>query len=96
MTKMTKFTLPSLVLDTRAAYLRDIVRTYNTYKTMGERAMEQVTDADLHALVDPDANSMAVVVKHIAGNLRSRFTDFLTADGEKPDRNRTTSSKIPG
>ena len=50
--------------------------------------MAQVSDADLHTLVDPDANSLALIVKHVGGNLRSRFTEFLTADGEKPDRNR--------
>jgi hypothetical protein len=58
------------------------------YKSLGDRALAQVADADLNTLVDPDANSLATIVKHVAGNLRSRFTDFLTADGEKPDRNR--------
>src|SRR5262249_24701033 len=71
-----------------AAYLRDVARTFRNYKTLGEKAMAQVSDADLHALVDADSNSIAIIVKHIAGNLRSRFTDFLTTDGEKPDRNR--------
>src|SRR5688572_29239455 len=69
-------------------YLVDVLRTYRNYKTLGERAIAQVTDADLHTLVDPDANSIAVIVKHLAGNLRSRFSDFLTTDGEKPDRDR--------
>lgn len=71
-----------------AAYLRDIVRTYRDYKTLADRAIAQVSDADLYTLLDPDANSIAIIVKHIAGNLRSRFTDFLTTDGEKPNRNR--------
>src|SRR2546423_5731269 len=70
------------------AYLRDAARVLRNYKSLGERALAQVSDADLHALVDPDANSIAIVVKHIAGNLRSRWTDFLTTDGEKPDRRR--------
>ena len=70
------------------AYLRDIVRTYRNYKALGDGAMAQVSDPDLHTLVDPDANSIAIIVKHLAGNLQSRFTDFLTSDGEKPDRNR--------
>jgi hypothetical protein len=74
--------------DFRSAYLRDIARTYRNYKTLGERAIAQVSDGDLHTLVDPDANSIAIIVKHLAGNLRSRFRDFLTSDGEKPDRNR--------
>jgi hypothetical protein len=81
--------------DFRTAYLRDIARTYRNYKTLAERAMAQVSDADLHALVDPDANSIAIVVKHLAGNLRSRFTDFLTTDGEKPTRNRDAEFEMP-
>jgi hypothetical protein len=71
------------------AYLRSILRTYRMYKELGERAIAQVTsDADLHRQIDPESNSIAVIVKHVAGNLRSRFRDFLTSDGEKPDRNR--------
>lgn len=50
--------------------------------------MAQVSDSDLHTRLDPDANSIAIIVKHLSGNLRSRFTDFLTTDGEKPARNR--------
>ena len=57
--------------------------------------MTQVSDADLHTLVDPDANSIAIIVKHLAGNLRSRFTDFLTSDGEKPDRDRDAEFEMP-
>ena len=68
--------------------LRDMVRAFRNYKALGESALAQVSDADLHALVDPDANSIAIIVKHLAGNLRSRFADFLTSDGEKPDRDR--------
>src|SRR6266508_3183218 len=74
--------------DFRQLYLDDIRRTYRNYKTLGERAMAQVSDENLHTQLDADANSIAIVVKHLAGNLRSRFTDFLTSDGEKPDRNR--------
>jgi hypothetical protein len=73
---------------TQTIYLRDIARTYRTYKSLGDRALAQVPNADLHTLVDPGANSLAIIIKHVAGNLKSRFTDFLTADGEKPDRNR--------
>jgi hypothetical protein len=74
--------------ELHAVYLRDIARTYRHYKALGDRAMAQVPDTHLHTLIDPDANSIAIIVKHLAGNLRSRFTDFLTSDGEKPDRNR--------
>src|SRR5918998_230637 len=71
------------------AYLRSVLRTYRMYKDLGERALAQVaSDADLHRQIDPESNSIAVIVKHVAGNLRSRFRDFLTSDGEKPDRNR--------
>lgn len=69
-------------------HLADIVRTFRNYKTLGERAMAQVPDADLHRRLDEDANSIALIVKHLSGNLRSRLSDFLTTDGEKPDRNR--------
>ena len=72
------------------AYLRDVARTFRNYMTLGERAMAQVPDRDLATLIDGEANSIAIIVKHIAGNLRSRFTDFLTTDGEKPTRNRDT------
>src|SRR5262245_48173221 len=81
--------------DFRAAYLRDIARTYRNYKVLGERAIAQVSDADLHTLVDPDSNSIAIIVKHLAGNLRSRFSDLLTTDGEKPTRNRDAEFEMP-
>src|SRR5262245_27874117 len=81
--------------DFRAVYLTDILRTYRNYKALGERAMAQVTDADLHATLDSESNSIAIIVKHLAGNLRSRFTDFLTTDGEKPDRNRDGEFEMP-
>ena len=83
-------------MDSRHAYLRDVVRTFKNYKALGEGAIAQVlADADLHKQVDPDSNSIAVIVKHVAGNLRSRFTDFLTTDGEKPDRNRDGEFEMP-
>ena len=72
----------------RELYLRDIIQTYRNHKTLAERAMAQVSDADLHYMLDGDANSIAIIVKHLAGNLQSRFTDFLTTDGEKPWRHR--------
>jgi len=79
----------------RTAYLHDLARTFRYYKKLGDGALAQVTDEDLHTLVDPDANSIAIVMQHVAGNLRSRFTDFLTADGEKPDRNRDGEFEMP-
>lgn len=78
------------------AYLKDIIRTYRNYHTMGEKAIAQVRDdSALHTQIDPDSNSIAVIVKHVYGNLRSRFTDFLTTDGEKPDRNRDDEFEMP-
>jgi uncharacterized damage-inducible protein DinB len=63
---------------------------YARYKAIGEKAMRQVSDEGLNAVVSPDNNSIAVIVRHISGNLKSRFTDFLTTDGEKPWRQRDT------
>ena len=70
------------------SYLEDSLSLFRSYKTMAERAMAQITDEQLFASLDEEANSIAVVVKHMAGNMRSRWTDFLTTDGEKPDRGR--------
>ncbi|MDQ6872916.1 MAG: DUF1572 domain-containing protein [Gemmatimonadota bacterium] len=71
------------------AYLRNILRTYCTYKEMAEKAIDQVrSEEDLNRELDQNSNSIAIIVKHMSGNLRSRFRDFLTSDGEKPDRNR--------
>ena len=72
-----------------AAYLRSVIKDFRLYKSLGERAMAQVpTDVDFEALIGPESNSIAMIVQHIAGNFRSRYTNFLTTDGEKPDRDR--------
>jgi len=71
-----------------ATYLTDIRRTFRNYRGLAERALAQTSDGNLFTAIDADANSIAVVMQHIAGNLRSRFQEFLTADGEKPDRDR--------
>ena len=62
---------------------------------MAERAIAQVTDEQLTRTLDPESNSIALIVKHLAGNMRSRWTDFLTTDGEKPDRDRDSEFEIP-
>ena len=78
------------------AYIRDVVRTFRNYKALAERAIAQVpADADLHAQLDANSNSIAVILKHVGGNLQSRFRDFLTTDGEKPDRNRDSEFEMP-
>lgn len=68
---------------------------FKRYKSLGERAMAQVNDGELQATLDPESNSIAVIVKHLAGNMRSRWMDFLTSDGEKPDRNRDSEFEEP-
>ncbi len=73
----------------RAAFLQDLLKMFRLYKTLGDKAMAQVpSDAAFGAMLDDDSNSIAIVVQHVAGNLRSRYREFLTSDGEKPDRNR--------
>ena len=69
-------------------YLRDVVEQFRQLKSLADRAMAQVRDEDIFATLDAEANSLAVLIQHMAGNMRSRWTDFLTSDGEKPDRNR--------
>jgi hypothetical protein len=69
-------------------YLDDSVLQLRKLKAQADKAMAQVDDAQFFALLDVDANSIALIVKHLAGNMRSRWTDFLTSDGEKPDRHR--------
>jgi hypothetical protein len=70
------------------SYVQDSIALFGYYKKLAERAMEQISDEDFFRTLDPESNSVAVLVKHISGNMRSRWTDFLTSDGEKPDRNR--------
>jgi hypothetical protein len=70
------------------SYLEDALAVFRQYKRLAEGAIAQVTDDQLNAVLDPEMNSISVIVKHLAGNMRSRWTNFLTSDGEKPDRNR--------
>jgi len=78
-----------------AAYLADVARQYRLYKGYVDKALPRVSDKDLHTELDANSNSIAVIIKHVSGNLRSRFRDFLTADGEKPDRHRDTEFEMP-
>jgi len=77
------------------SYLKDSIDVFRYYKKLGERAVAQCPDDALFESLDAESNSIAIVVKHMAGNMRSRWTDFLTADGEKPDRNRDTEFETP-
>jgi uncharacterized damage-inducible protein DinB len=77
------------------SYLRDSLSLFRYYKKLSERAMEQVADEQLSAVLDGEMNSIALIVKHMTGNMRSRWTDFLNSDGEKPDRKRDTEFENP-
>jgi hypothetical protein len=80
--------------DFATHYLEEMKRQFRGHKRMGEVAMAQLEDLDFFVTLDPESNSVAALVKHIAGNARSRFTDFLTTDGEKPDRFRDQEFEV--
>jgi Protein of unknown function (DUF1572) len=81
--------------DVRAVYLADIVRMFRSYKALGDAALRNTPDAHLHTELDANSSSIAIIVKHVGGNLRSRYRDFLTTDGEKPDRDRDREFEMP-
>jgi hypothetical protein len=83
-----------LMTDIASHYLDEVRRQFRGYKRLGEGAINQLKDEELFITLDPESNSVALLIKHIAGNQRSRFTDFLTTDGEKPDRNRDQEFEI--
>ena len=82
-------------LEFTTSYLKDSLSLFSYYKGLAERAMAQVSDDQLFEAPDPETNSIAITVKHMVGNMRSRWTDFLTSDGEKPDRNRDSEFVDP-
>jgi hypothetical protein len=75
-------------MDIAVEFMSAAINAFEANKRMADRAVEQVPDDKLHAALDPNTNSIAVIMKHVAGNLISRWTDFLTTDGEKSWRNR--------
>ncbi len=77
-----------------AGYLEEALKELRKIKQQAERAFAQVNDAQFFAQLDPESNSIAMIVKHVGGGLRSRWTDFLTTDGEKPDRHRDSEFVI--
>jgi hypothetical protein len=77
-----------MALEFTTSYLKDALSLFRYYKKLAERAMAQLTDGQLLAVLDPEMNSIAIVVKHMTGNMRSRWPNFLTADGESATRNR--------
>ena len=86
---------PAMPHEFTDSYLTDAINMFRYYKHLAERAMARVSDEALTATLDPESNSIAIIVKHMSGNMRSRWTDFLTSDGEKPDRNRDTEFESP-
>lgn len=84
-----------MALQFTTSFLEDAKAVFEYYKKLAERAMEQVSDDQLCLAIDEESNSIATVVKHMAGNMRSRWTDFLTTDGEKPNRNRDSEFEEP-
>jgi hypothetical protein len=84
-----------MALQFTTSYIEDSLTLFRQSKMLADRAMQQVTDEQLFAAIDPEANSIAIIVKHLSGNMRSRWTDFLTTDGEKPDRDRDSEFVEP-
>jgi hypothetical protein len=84
-----------MALEFTTSCLKDSVDLLHFYKRLGDRAMAQTSDEALFASLDKESNSIAIIVKHLAGNMRSRWTDFLTSDGEKPDRDRDSEFEAP-
>jgi hypothetical protein len=84
-----------MALQFTTSHIEDSIAVFRYYKKLAERAMAQVTDEQLFTVLDGEANSIAIVVKHMAGNMRSRWSDFLTTDGEKATRNRDSEFVDP-
>jgi uncharacterized damage-inducible protein DinB len=84
-----------MALEFTTSYVKDALAVFRAYKKLGDGAIAQVTDEQLTIVLDPEMNSIAQIVKHMAGNMRSRWTDFLTTDGEKPNRQRETEFVDP-
>jgi uncharacterized damage-inducible protein DinB len=84
-----------MALEFTTSYVADSLSLLRYYKKLGEQAMAQCSGDALTAVLDSESNSIAIIVKHMAGNMRSRWTDFLTSDGEKPDRDRESEFNAP-
>jgi uncharacterized damage-inducible protein DinB len=84
-----------MALRFTTSYVADSLTLFRYYKGLVERALAQLSDEQLLAVLDGESNSIAVIVKHITGNMRSRFTEFLTSDGEKPGRDRDAEFEDP-
>ena len=84
-----------MALQFTTSYVEDSTAIFRYYKKLAERAIQQLTDEQLFVALDNESNSIAVIVKHMSGNMRSRWTDFLTSDGEKPGRDRDEEFSNP-
>jgi Protein of unknown function (DUF1572) len=84
-----------MALQFTTSYMEDSIEIFRYYKKLAERAMEQVNEEQLFEVLDEEMNSIAVIVKHMTGNMQSRWTDFLTSDGEKPGRDRDAEFSNP-
>jgi len=84
-----------MALEFTTFYVKDSLSLFHVYKKLADRAMEQLEDRELFEVLDPEMNSIAIIVKHMAGNMLSRWTDFLTSDGEKLNRNRDSEFVDP-
>lgn len=84
-----------MALRSTTSYIEDSLSLFRYYKSLAERAIKQLTEEQLLAALDQESNSIGIIVKHMAGNMRSRWTDFLTSDGEKPDRERDSEFVDP-
>jgi hypothetical protein len=82
-------------MDLGTVYVEDFVAQFQFLKKLAEKAITRLDDRELFQAIDRESNSVAVIMRHVGGNLRSRWTDFLTTDGEKPDRNRDTEFEQP-
>jgi hypothetical protein len=85
-----------MTTDPAIHYLDEVRRQMRGQKRIGEGAMAQLRDEDFFVALDAESNSVAILVKHLGGNMRSRFTDFLASDGEKPDRFRDREFEVSG
>jgi hypothetical protein len=84
-----------MALEFTTSYVTDSLAIFRQFKRLADAAIAQLSDEQLQTAIDPESNSVAIIVKHMAGNMRSRWTDFLTTDGEKPDRNRDSEFEEP-
>jgi uncharacterized damage-inducible protein DinB len=84
-----------MALEFTTSYLKDALEVFRYYKKLAERAMAQLPDESCFTALDEESNCIAIIVKHMAGNMLSRWTDFLSSDGEKPDRRRDTEFEDP-